>query len=175
MIKRKLFLLGIVGLALLTLAGCGGGGKQQGTPALTFMYWVDSPQAAQDYADWLTEFKTSTQQEVGEMTAPFGSAYDQKLVIMMGAQKAPDLFVLRPDQMQVLIGKHGLLALDDRFRAEGLPHPDQEKYPYVYGSDGKVYGIPVTDEATYVILAKTKQIDQAWELTKFLLKKTGHF
>lgn len=174
MIKQKTVILIIASITLLVLAGCGGGDKQQpAAPALMFMYWADSPQAGVEYANWLTEFRDSTQQKVEEMTAPFGSGYDQKLVIMIGAQKAPDLFLLRPDQIPVLIEKQGLMPLDDRLAAEGMVKPDLEQYPYVYGADGKVYGIPVNQDATYVIFAKTKQTDLAWDLLKFLLKKAG--
>lgn len=174
MVKHKATILGliIVGLTLF-LTGCGGGGKPAEEPAVTFMYWVESPGQASEYMTWLTEYREVNGLEIKETTAPYGSGYDQKLVILVGAQKAPDLFLLRPDQMSVLIEKEGLMPLDERLSAEGMALPDRGRYPHAYGPDGNVYGIPVRQDAVYVIFAKTEEADQAWKLLKFLLKKAG--
>lgn len=170
---RTVIILITVILAVLLLQGCGG--KESVQSDLTFMYWADSPKAAQAYTSWLTEFHQTAGYLVEEQYAPFGEGYNQKLLILIGAKQAPDMFLLPPDYLPTFIQKGALLPLDDYVNAEKMIPPAREEYPQVFGEDGKLYAIPVNRHTTAVIFSRSEKANISWDLLKFILKKLQEF
>lgn len=71
------------------------------------------------------------------------AGYEQKLVVMIGARSAPDIFVTDTDRYSLFAAEGVLLALDDYLSSS--PEMVARLFPHgiePYRIDGKVYGIP---------------------------------
>ncbi|AZR72202.1 hypothetical protein BBF96_01595 [Anoxybacter fermentans] len=171
--RNIILLLTFVIFFIFILTGCSN--KDNGEmSSVVFMYWTETPEEIIQYRRWLDEYTEDKEKKVQRMPTPIGG-YEQKLLILFGAQNPPDLFFLTKERLPLYKDKGGLLPLDDYLKSEGFPFPDSQQYPELYGIDGKLYGIPINDHTVLVICSKTEKPEESWELLKFLLKKMGIF
>lgn len=100
-------------------------------------------------------------------------AYDQKLVVLVGARDAPDIFTLLEERYKMFAENQGLLDLTpyieaepeliDKFFPEGL---DQ------FRVNGSIYGIPHPGRnEIFTIWTLSPNPDIAWEILVMLLEK----
>ncbi len=153
------------------VTGCGA--QIERDPAVTFMYWMETYQDDLAMKEWLEEYSTTSGKVIEPLPTPI-DGYDQKLIILFGAQSAPDLFILTPDRFPLFEDKEALLSLNHFYLEAGMELPDKEKYPYLYDSDGLVYGVPA-GEQIYVIFSRARNEQESWQLLKFLMQKLEVF
>lgn len=166
--KRVYFVLASL-LVVLLLTACAG--KDTAAPTVKFMYWADSPKESADFDAWLKEYTQETTKPIEQLYAPYGEGYNQKLLILIGAKAAPDLFALTPELLQTFKGKQAIMPLDDYLQADGWEFPDRTQFPELYGEDGKLYALNLKSGMAYGIFVKAANPAESWELLKFLLKK----
>lgn len=167
--KLTILLLVLTFMVVILLTGCGG---EKTVADVSFMYAHDTPGVGVATYQWLQEYTRTTGKKVQDLSAP-SSGYGQKLVVLIGARQAPDLFVLPPEELPNFIQKGAVVALDSYMQHEKLTYPDRRQYPYLYGADGKLYGLQADDRTTYVIFIKAVHPAAGWDLLKFLLTKVG--
>ena len=169
--RKPTFILLVFVISMLSaLTGCSGPKKE--TADVSFMYCFDAPGTSAKMERWLHEYSGQTGKTVKDLSAPY-EGYGQKLVVLLGARQAPDLFFLTPDELPNFIEKGAVLALDSLVEKEQFTYPDRQKYPHLYGADGKLYAVQLDERSVYVIFARTAHKTESWNLLKFLLQKTG--
>lgn len=167
--KLTILLLVLTFTVVVLLTGCGG--KKQ-VADVSFMYAHDTPGVGVATYQWLQEYTETTGKKVQDLSAPI-SGYGEKLVVLIGARQAPDVFSLPPQELPNFIQKGAVAALDSYLEKEKLTFPDRGRYPYLYGADGKLYGLQADDRTTYVMFIKAVHPAAGWDLLKFLLAKAG--
>ena len=100
-------------------------------------------------------------------------AYDQKLIVLLGARDAPDVFSLLEERYEVFAAQGGLLDLTPYLESE----PELIKKFFPNGLDetkvnGSIYGIPHPERnEIYTIWALSPHPDTAWQVLVMLLEK----
>lgn len=100
-------------------------------------------------------------------------AYDQKLVVLLGARDAPDIFSLLAERYEMFAEHGGLLDLTPYLEAE--PEIIERFFPKgldQYRVNGSVYGIPHPGRNEILtIWALSPNPDTAWDMLIMLLEK----
>jgi ABC-type glycerol-3-phosphate transport system substrate-binding protein len=149
------------------LAGCGEPDK----PTLTFMYWSAYGMAQAPLNAGIAQFaKGHKNLAVTQMQAPYGGTYYQKLIILFGAQSAPDVYFISAPYFEQYASHGGMQDLTARVNvalgAHQLVVKQSDLATCTYG--GKVYGVPV-GQVCYAISNQSKHVDAAWDLIKDLV------
>jgi ABC-type glycerol-3-phosphate transport system substrate-binding protein len=164
----------VVILALAAvLSGCG-----PDKPTLTFMYWSDYGMAKAPLTAGLARFaKSYPNLPVTQVVAPYGSTYYQKLIVMFGAQSAPDVFFISAPYFGQYAANGGMQDVTaratDAVRSGQLTVKQSDLRTCTYR--GKVYGVPV-DSICYAISNQSKQVDASWTLIEDMVNSGfGHY
>ena len=100
-------------------------------------------------------------------------AYDQKLVVLLGARDAPDIFSLLETRYEMFAEHEGLLDLTPYLEAE--PELIEEFFPEgpdEYRVNGSIYGIPHPERnEIFTIWALSPNPDTAWQILIMFLEK----
>lgn len=100
------------------------------------------------------------------LVTPGGSAYEQKLLVMMAAGDAPELVVIEYDRFLMYAERGGLVALDDaheRLNSMGIQLSPQMAEAMSF--DGVIYGLPHPKRnAVLTIPASARHLDGAQDL-----------
>ena len=100
-------------------------------------------------------------------------AYDQKLVVLLGARDAPDIFSLMEERYQMFAENGGLLDLTPYLAKE--PELIERYFPDKLDQclvDGAIYGIPHPwRNEILTIWAQSAHPDTAWEILLILLEQ----
>lgn len=125
------------------------------------------------YEPFVEQFNTSQDElYISLMVTPF-TAYEQKLVVLLGARDAPDIFSIRLDRYQMYAEHGGLLNLSSYLQSDSQL---LQKY-FPEGTDkwqvnGSIYGIPHPyRNEVFVIWHQSPHPDIAWKMLQMVLDK----
>lgn len=100
-------------------------------------------------------------------------AYDQKLVVLLGARDAPDIFTLLEERYKMFAEHGGLLDLTPYLEAQ--PELIEKFFPNGLEEtrvNGSIYGIPHPGRnEVFTIWALSPHPDTAWQMLVMLLEK----
>ncbi len=125
------------------------------------------------YEPFIDEFNDSQSELYLAFSVTPSLAYQQKLVVLLGARDAPDVFSLGEEQFRMFAENKGLLDLTPYLEAE----PELVNRFFPHGTDryrvnNGIYGIPhpARDEI-FTIWALSPNPDTAWDILVMLLEK----
>lgn len=101
-------------------------------------------------------------------------AYEQKLIVLVAARDAPDVFALPAARLPLFAEQGALVDLSARWESA---RPSLRQAPWVARLDafrvgGKLWGLPHPfSNAALVISAQSSHPDLAWELLQFLVEQ----
>lgn len=167
MLREKITSLLTLVIMVIAISGCGR--NHQDPAVISFFYWTEASENHLQMERCLQEYTERTGKVIELLPTP-REYYQQKLFILLGAQSAPDVFLLTFDQLAILKEKRALLALQNYYQKSGLSLPDPNNYPELYDAQGGVYGL-IIDGQIYGIFSQVTEPDESWELLKFLSAK----
>lgn len=154
-------------VALLALSAVLGGCGEPGRPSITFMYWSDMSYNRAALTRALAQFRKDHKDiDVSASYTPYGAAYYQKLIIMFGAQSAPDVFFITDPQFTQYASRGGMQDLTGRLVSSHLVLDRSKLASFTLG--GKVYAVP-RGGIGYSISKASAHPDAAWDLIKDLV------
>ena len=169
--QKALVIIGVVlAVGVLVFAAGSGPDPAQGKTKLSIMVPGGILETAY-YDDFVKEFNESHPEHYLSVFVTPTIAYDQKLVVLLGARDAPDIFSLWEDRFHMLAEHGGLLELTSFIKPED---PFLESLPIesVRKVNGVVYGLahPERNEV-FGIWSLSPNPELAWKLMKLLFTK----
>lgn len=185
--RRKIVTAGLMGFAAISLAGCGGSGKQVKLDpdhplSLTVWHYYNGAQQAV-FDELVAEFNGSVGNETGIYVEGYslGSVNDLEQAVTsslngeVGAQELPDIFSSYADTAYAAQQQDKLVDLTQYFSEEEL---DEYVDAYVdegyFGKEGELYLLPVAKSTEILMLNKTdwEPFAEATGATTDMLKTT---
>ena len=128
------------------------------------------------YEPFIDEFNNSQSELYLSFSVTPSIAYQQKLVVLLGARDAPDIFSLAEEQYAMFAESKGILDLTPYLEAE--PELAARFFPdgmEQYRVDGGIYGVPHPRRRNeiFTIWSLSSNPDIAWDILAMLLEKVS--
>lgn len=165
--------LGVLAAATLWLTLFGARPASAPIASVRLMTWA-APEEAQALQEVVARFNEAHPGvEVRLDLTPY-IAYEQKLIVLIAARDAPDIFALAPARLPLFAEQGALLDLSARW--EQAPAPLKQA-PWAgrldaFRVDGRLWGLPHPfSQGALVISSQTRLPDLAWEFLRFLMER----
>lgn len=148
--------------------------RPAGEPAtiLRVMTWAD-PQQAQALQELAARFEAGHPGVAVRLDLTPSIAYDQKLIILIAARDAPDVYALAPERLELFARQGALLDLTERWQQAPA---ELKAAPWVrrlesLRVDGRLWGLPHPfAPGALVISAQSPVPDLAWEFVAQVMR-----
>lgn len=175
---RRPAILAGAALAILAVAALGltrFGTRPAGAPvaSVRLMTWA-APEEARALEEAVARFSAEHPGVEVRLDLTPSIAYEQKLIVLIAARDAPDVFALDPSRLPLFAEQGALLDLTARWEQapSALKQAPWARRLDAFRVGGRLWGLPHPfSPGALVIAAQSRQADVAWQLLLFLMER----